>query len=134
MIFRKYDAGATERAPIAKNRDCQVRAYATAKSISYASAWSLLYTIQGEQRACEFTLVESLDSGRLASIRKLPFPAQKGKPRMSVAAFCERHKRGRFILRCAGHVVAVKDGQFYDTGDCSHSCVYTAWEVAAESA
>ncbi len=130
-VFRKYDAGALERTPLAKGSDCQVRAFATASGIGYAKAWEILYEIQGEQRACHLTLVESLDNGRIASMRKLSFPAKRGQRRMTGAQFCVRYPRGRFVLRMAGHVVCAKDGQLYDTGDCSLSCVYTAWELWA---
>ncbi len=131
MTFRKFDAGALERAPFAKDADCQVRALCTALGIPYGEAWTMLYTMQGERRACGFELVKELDdrNAALNVVRELPFPASKGKRRMTAAEFCKKYKRGRFILRMAHHVVAVKDGQFYDTFDCSHSCVYKAWEI-----
>lgn len=91
----------------------------------------MLYTMQGERRACEFFLVKELEdrNAALNVIRELPFPAQKGKRRMTAEQFCKKHKRGHFILRMAGHVACVKDGQLYDTHDSSGSCVYKAWEV-----
>ena len=91
----------------------------------------MLYTMQGERRACSFELVKELDAqhSSLGVIRELPFPAVKGKPRMTAAEFCRKYKRGRFILRMAHHVACVKDGELYDTHDCSRSCVYKAWEI-----
>ncbi len=62
-------------------------------------------------------------------LRSLEFPARKGKPRMTGAEFCRKHPRGRFILRMANHVAAVKDGQVYDTWDSTGRCVYAAWEM-----
>ena len=127
-VFRRYDAGALDRTPLAKGSDCQVRALATVMGWPYSAAWELLYEIQGEQRACSFTLVASLEAGRIMSVRKLSFPATRGARRMTGAMFCARHPRGRFILRMAHHVAAVKDGQVYDTTDSTDCCVYTAWE------
>lgn len=135
MTFRKYDAGVVDRPKGAPKTDCQVRALATARSMPYRDAWALLYTHQGERFACAFQLLDALahDDPRFGVIGGKSFPAVKGKRRMTVAEFCRKYPRGRWILRCAGHVVAVKDGTFFDTGDCSHSCVYLAWEVSEYS-
>lgn len=132
MTFRKFDAGALDRPKGAPKEDCQVRALATARNIPYEDAWALLYLVQGELRRCAFALVESLTANdpRFGVKRALAFPAAKGKPRMTGAAFCMRYPRGRYILRTSHHVVAVKDGVLYDTFDSSTKCVYTAWELS----
>ena len=129
--FRKFDAGALHRSPRADKQDCQVRALVTALDVSYADAWQLLYVMQGERRACGFTLVDDLRIGdaRLHVARELVFPSTKGRPRMTGEAFCTSHPRGNFILRMAHHVAAVKDGQVYDTWDSTKRCVYAAWEI-----
>lgn len=131
MTFRKYDAGGLARPKGAPKQDCQVRALATARGIPYNEAWELLYLVQGELRRCAFALVESLSAGdaRFGVIRTLPFPAVRGQPRMTGAVFCERHRKGRYILRMAHHVAAVKKGVLYDTWDSGSKCVYAAWEV-----
>ncbi len=130
-VFRKWDAGEGFRSADAKNADCQVRALTTARRISYNDAWLILYAMQGERRACSFVLVYGLrdKDKRLGVIRQFDFPAVKGEKRMTGYEFCRKYTKGRFILRMAHHVAAVKDGQLYDTGDSSTACVYTAWEV-----
>lgn len=35
----------------------------------------------------------------------------------TVRDFCEEHPDGRFVLALSGHVVAVVDGEYYDTWD-----------------
>lgn len=35
----------------------------------------------------------------------------------TVRDFCEEHSKGRFVLALSGHVVAVVDGEYYDTWD-----------------
>lgn len=131
MTFRKFDAGEMNRPKGAPRQDCQVRALTTARGMKYNDAWKLLYEMQGELRRCAFTLVESLTMRdvRFGLVETMPFPAVKGKPRMTAATFCMKYPKGRFILRMAHHVAAVKYGILYDTADTSHSCVYTAWKV-----
>ena len=131
MTFRKHDAGALSRPKGAPKQDCQVRALATARGIPYDEAWQLLYLVQCELRRCTFALVESLFAGdtRFGVIRTLAFPAVRGQARMTGAVFCERYRKGRYILRMAHHAAAVKEGVLYDTWDSSSKCTYAAWEV-----
>lgn len=133
MTFRKYDAGVVDRPKNAPKGDCQVRALATATGMSWMECWELLYEHQAKIKSCDFQLVRGLRDKDLVSdvtiLRQIDFPAKKGTARMTPNQFCKKHKKGRFILRLAHHVVAVKDGVFYDLWDCGGSCVYTAWEV-----
>jgi hypothetical protein len=134
-VFCLHDAGEDQRPEsrsVKEHGDCQVRALATARRIPYASAWQLLYEIQGEQRGCAFELVEGLGANdpRLGATRKLSFPAVRGKPRMTPKAFCRVHRTGAFILQLANHVAAVRDGVLFDTWNCSSKCVYAAWEIS----
>ncbi len=130
MSFVKFDAGKLYRVK-GEKRDCQVRALCTATDMPYLLAWELLYKVQGELRRCDFTLVESLSvlDPRFSAKRVLPFPAKAGQHRMTGEEFCQRHPKGRFILRLANHVAAVKDGVLFDTWDSTRKCVYTAWEM-----
>lgn len=130
-VWRNFDAGVAEARRDPNKQDCQVRALTTALGIPYSEAWAMLYIAQGERRACGFTLVNELRDKKPAFgvIRQLDFPAVRGKARMTGQEFVKKHKQGRFILRLAHHVVAVKDGQLFDTWDSSHGCVYTAWEI-----
>lgn len=153
MTFRKFDAGVTQRPKGVKN-DCQVRALATATGIDWENAWHLLFERQRIAKACHFNLLDCLEQQARYDMpegeidkkgiprsylgffgiemkREISFPAKKGQERMKVADFCKKYPKGRFILQVANHVVAVKDGVFYDTWNCSHKCVYKAWEVTA---
>lgn len=134
MTFRKYDAGVVER-PKGVKGDCQVRALATARSISYGEAWELLYAIQGERRMCFLPLVEALrdNDPRLGAEKQVNFPAIRGKARMTGRDFCRKYRTGHYIVRMAHHVAAVKDGVLLDTHDTSRSCVYTAWEIVPKA-
>lgn len=35
----------------------------------------------------------------------------------TVRDFCREHEQGRYVMAISGHVVAVIDGQYYDTWD-----------------
>lgn len=130
-MFRKFDAGEPHRGKDGDKGDCQVRALATARGMAYPDAWELLYRLQGERKHCGFCLVDSLRAkdARLGVKNQLSFPAVAGKPRMTGDEFCRKYPKGRFILRLAKHVVAVKDGVLYDKWDSSGKCCYNAWEV-----
>lgn len=134
MTFKRYDAGEVHRTKHGAG-DCQVRALSVARGIRYKDAWDLLYQIQGELRACAFPLLQALDNAdpRFGPLDPLTFPALRHRPRMSVRRFVELYPRGRFILRCAHHVLAVKEGVYYDIEDCGQSCVYRAWGVTLDS-
>lgn len=65
----------------------------------------------------------------ILKFKKLSFPAHAGVPRMNGERFCKEFPNGRYILRMAGHLTCCIDGVINDTWDCSHKCVYNAWEV-----
>lgn len=46
----------------------------------------------------------------------------------TVADFCRDHPRGRYILALDGHVVCVKDGNYYDTWDSGEEIPLYYWE------
>ncbi len=151
MTFAKIDAGDGRRSKEAKGRDCTVRALTVAIAVSYETAWDMLYEFQAVQRTNAFDLGGLLDQrlsespgirlsqrssmGDPADRRRwtvkqaLSFPAVKGKPRMTPAAFVKKYPTGRYVLSLAHHVVAVRDGVVIDTWDCTKKCVYKAWEI-----
>lgn len=42
---------------------------------------------------------------------------------ISVMKFAEDHPKGRYLLACQNHVVAVVDGIYYDTWDSGHEVI-----------
>lgn len=46
----------------------------------------------------------------------------------TVKDFCEDHPRGTFILAISGHVVAVIDGQYFDTWDSGNEVPIYYWK------
>ena len=52
---------------------------------------------------------------------------KKGAKRPTVHSFTVSHPHGIYILQIAHHLVAVRDGLFYDTADHSKKCLYGYW-------
>lgn len=52
-------------------------------------------------------------------------PAEKGL--YTVADFAEDHPEGTYILALDGHVVAVKDGKYWDSWDSGHEVPQYYW-------
>ena len=148
MTFARIDVGDGHRSKEAKGRDCTVRALTVAIAVSYETAWDMLYKFQAVQRTNAFDLGGLLDQRLLDSPalrltnasnhstgyhwtvkQALSFPAVKGKPRMTPAAFVKKYPIGRYVLSLAHHVVAVREGVVVDTWDCMKRCVYKAWEI-----
>ena len=148
MTFARIDVGDGHRSKEAKGRDCTVRALTVAIAVSYETAWDMLYKFQAVQRTNAFDLGGLLDQRLLDSPalrltnasnhstgyhwtvkQALSFPAVKGKPRMTPAAFVKKYPTGRYVLSLAHHVVAVREGVVVDTWDCMKRCVYKAWEI-----
>lgn len=46
----------------------------------------------------------------------------------SVSDFCKDHPKGNFVLALSGHVVAVVDGNYYDTWDSGDEVPIYYWE------
>lgn len=129
MGFKLFDAGAEFRNGQMDNADCQVRALVTAGNYNYHEAWDILYTLQGKYRSIGFTIKQYLDGGELNVVRRLSFPAKRGRSRMTPAEFSKTFTKGRYILRMAHHVAACVDGTVIDKWDCTRKCVYCAWEI-----
>ena len=104
-VFRKYDAGDGKRSQHEKDGDCQCRALTTACELEYNDAYDLLYRLQGKCRTHGFALLKfiELEPATFGMVRKLPFPAQKGKPRMTAERFVKLYPNGRFVLQLAHH-------------------------------
>ena len=52
----------------------------------------------------------------------------KGTKRPTVDRFAKDHPKGTYILRVANHLVAVQDGQYFDTWDSGYKSLYGYWE------
>ena len=53
---------------------------------------------------------------------------KKGSKRPTVASFARGHKNGSYVAVVANHLVAVADGNYYDTWDSGYKSLYGYWE------
>ena len=49
---------------------------------------------------------------------------RKGSKRPTVESFAKDHKQGNYLVNVANHVVAISDGNYYDTWDSGDCCLY----------
>lgn len=115
--------------------DCVKRAITTAAQMDYMEVQREL------NRYKKVTGAQSFNSDynphkyveNVLHARKLSFPAQKGKKRMTAGEFSRTYPRGRYILNMASHWSCCVDGIIYDTWDPSDKCVYTAYQIIPTS-
>lgn len=133
--FIENDGGRSLSKRKKQSKDCTVRAMAISFGIDYDIAYDFL-KLQGRKSSRGFHLEKFLTKCAKENISifshkiiKHSFPAQKGLPRMNVGNFCQQFKNGKFIVREAGHVACVKNGQLHDLFYDPTRCVYTAFEI-----
>lgn len=111
--------------------DCVKRAFTKALDKEYLEVKKILNDIKNEIGAKVFNEnVVWRELVKRYNLTKLSFPAVKGQERMNGHKFCEQYKKGTYVLRLAGHMVACVDGVIYDTWDCRDKCVYNAFKVS----
>ena len=51
----------------------------------------------------------------------------KGSKRPTVESFSKTNNHGTYLVKVANHVVAIVDGNYYDTWDSGHKSLYGYW-------
>jgi hypothetical protein len=127
--FERTDAGRGLSKRPRQDRDCVVRAIATA----FRSRYDDVYDALAEAgRKCGRSTAKSVWQGKLnRCATRHSFPAVAGEPRLNVVTFSTDHgHKGRWVVQCAGHLIAVCDGVVYDDSEPRYNaCVYAAWKV-----
>ena len=54
---------------------------------------------------------------------------KRGEKSVTVQKFCEKHKKGKYILSVANHEVAVVDGKYWDIWESHERKVYKYYEL-----
>lgn len=106
--------------------DCAVRAVAIANGIS----WDLAYDILTDY-GFKMKNLPNADSVWGAVLKDFGFK-RKGIPDTcpdcySIREFCIDHPAGTFVVGTGSHVVAVKDGNYYDTWDSGDEVPIVYW-------
>ena len=108
--------------------DCVVRSLCKYLDLDWLSTFDRLVPIARERQENLGNLLQYAD-GDVSELGLCwtPISVAKGEKRITVDQFAKRNPTGRFILRVANHVVAVKDGWYWDIWDCGDYTVYGYW-------
>jgi hypothetical protein len=129
-MFKRFDAGEDSdrrfNTLLDGANDCTVRALSKARGIPYDDAWELLHEFQRKTRTCQFNLFAFLHIDPVNSGYKDEVKVLAG---MTIREFAKAHPKGRFVVRKKGHIVAIVDGDLFDTTDSGGLLVENAFEV-----
>ena len=108
--------------------DCTVRAISTLTNRS----WREVYLALTEKGYWLYTM-PSTNKAWMAYMRDLGYE-RHNLPDMcpdcyTVREFCIDHPRGRFLVATHGHVLAVIDGNYYDTNDSGDEMPVSYWSI-----
>ena len=107
--------------------DCQVRALSKALNLSWLEAFDL--TIPICRRLQTYTIFDCKLEFTKEAMKELGFDYtgisnKKGAKRPTVDSFAKDHPSGTYIVSVAHHVVAVVNGQYFDTWDSGKKSLY----------
>lgn len=127
--FVDTDAGRSESCRPRQRNDCTVRALALTASMPYDDAYDRLKQA-GRKAGRSFELARWLPGSGIP-FTKVSYPAVAGQHRMTLGEFAlSDGSDGRWIARCAKHVIAVIDGVIHDDGRPRfEACVYNAFRM-----
>ena len=101
--------------------DCVVRALCAATGLS----WYEVY-----DKCCEIGKKYSGIRAEAFGLESRVIPApKKGERSMTVQKFCEKHRKGKYILTTAHHDIAVVNGKYLDLQEDYGSKVYKYYEL-----
>ena len=107
--------------------DCQIRAMSKALNLTWLEVFDLVTPICREQQvmdifSCDLAKTKEAMDGLGFSYTGIS--NKRGTTRPTVDSFAKEHKQGTYVVTVANHVVAVVDGQYFDTWDSGHCCLY----------
>ena len=123
MSFKYFTSSKRKRAG-----DCAVRCLMAAEDMYWAEAYNKLV-----KKGLEMMLMPNdiIVIGNV--LKELGYVAEKApminlatghKRRYTVKHFAKNHNKGTYILSLSGHIVCLKDGDWYDTWDCEDLKVF----------
>ena len=112
-----------------KTSDCVIRSFASATGKSWDDTYSDLCDIGFKIKSMPNDKTVYTVYAESLGFEKCKIELSNGhKP--TVKSFADNHPSGIFILRLAGHLVTVIDGDYIDSWDCGYKSVYMYWKVA----
>ena len=108
--------------------DCVIRAIAVATNRSWRTVYADLCELGGIE--CELPNSNYLWGLYLDRLGFEQFLLPESCPRcITVRAFCERFKKGTYVIGTGSHAVAVIDGDYYDSWDSGDETPCYFWRV-----
>ena len=113
--------------------DCSIRAMTKALGITWVEAFDELVKYARESQKLINSLSNIQNYMKDNNIVYESIYKPKAKKKTTVEMFAKSHKEGTYILYAkvgfGTHLVAVKNGQYFDTWDCGNKIVYGCWIV-----
>jgi len=107
--------------------DCAVRAIAAALNVSWEEAF--LYLVEIAEEMYDMPSANSVWGACLHGYgfikQNLPYSCAD---EYTVAEFAAEHSEGVYVLALSGHVVAVIDGDYFDSWDSGNEIVIYYWK------
>ena len=123
MSFKYFVSSKRKRAG-----DCAVRCIMAAENMYWAEAYNKLCNKGLEMMLMpnDIIVIEKVlkDYGYVVEKAPMVLKSDGKKRRNTVREFAKNNKKGTFILSLSGHIVCLKDGDWYDTWDCSDYKVF----------
>ena len=112
--------------------DCQIRALCKVLDVDWVTAFDLTIPICREMQT--YTIFGGTCKIGQSNLAKLGLEYhgvsnKRGTTRPTVDSFAKDHPKGRFICKVANHVVAVVDGQYFDTWDSGYKSLYGYYDL-----
>ena len=125
-MYREYNPNPRK----ARVGDCAIRAICKVTGMCWEGVYTGLYLVGFE--LCDMPSANHVWG---AYLRRLGFRRHMLPDTCpdcyTVADFCAEHPRGNYVLAISGHVVAVVDGDYYDTWDSGNEIPVYYWEKEA---
>lgn len=123
MSYIPYNANPIGRDTI----DCTVRAIAAFLDSDWDTQFARISIYAFSKK--DMMVVNNLWMGYLRSLGYRPHVIPDTCPDCyTVLDFCADHPTGVYLLATEGHVVAVKEGNYYDTWDSGNEIPFFYWE------
>ena len=112
--------------------DCQIRALSKALNLSWLETFDLIIPICRSQQttaifSCE--LQKTKEAMEYLGFEYHGVSNKKGTTRPTVESFAKSHPKGRYVVTVSHHVVAVVDGQYFDTWNSGYKSLYGYYEL-----
>lgn len=107
--------------------DCVIRALTKVTGLGWMEVFTDMLSICTQYQALHNNQVVYTEYLKSKGFKYTGISNKKGTKRPTVKSFAKEHKTGVYFVTVANHVVAVVDGQYFDTWDCGEKSMYGYW-------